>query len=49
MPKTSKIKKKLSKVKSKTVKKLKTKALSKPKEINKGPIIAITYNIRVKK
>jgi len=44
MPKTSKIKKKISKVKSKSVKKSKIKSISKPKEVNKGPIkISKTY------
>ena len=38
MPKTSKVKKKIKKIKSKNVNKLKPKTLSKPKEINKGPI-----------
>ena len=38
MPKTNKVKKKVSKVKSKTVKKQKIKSISKPKEVNKGPI-----------
>ena len=38
MPKTSKIKKKVSKTKSKTIKKQKTKSISKPKEVNKSPI-----------
>jgi len=38
MPKTSKIKKKVSKIKSKVVKKQKTKSISKPKEANKGLI-----------
>ena len=44
MPKTSKVKKKISKTKNKTDKKPKTKSVSKPKEINKGPIkISKTY------
>jgi DnaK suppressor protein len=38
MPKTSKIKKKITKVKNKTATKSKTKRVIKPKEINKGPI-----------
>ena len=38
MPKTSKLKKKVTKAKSKTIKKTKPKLASKPKEINKGPI-----------
>ena len=38
MPKTSKLKKKVTKAKSKTIKKIKPKLASKPKEINKGPI-----------
>ena len=44
MPKTSKVKKKVSKTKAKTVSKSKTKTLSKPKEVAKGPIkISKTY------
>ena len=44
MPKTSKVKKKVTKTKSKTVSKPKTKTVSKPKEANKGPIkISKTY------
>jgi len=44
MPKTSKIKKKVSKVKSKAASKPKIKATVKPKEVNKGPIkISKTY------
>ena len=44
MPKTSKVKKKITKVKSKTVNKPKIKTISKPKEISKGPIkISKTY------
>ena len=44
MPKTSKVKKKLTKAKSKTTIKTKTKVVSKPKEISKGPIkISKTY------
>ena len=44
MPKTSKVKKKVKKVKPKSISKPKPKALSKPKEINKGPIkISKTY------
>ena len=38
MPKTNKAKKKVIKVKSKTVNKLKVKSVSKPKEIGKTPI-----------
>ena len=38
MPKTSKIKKKVSKVKPKAVKKLKTKSISQPKVYKKNPI-----------
>ena len=38
MPKTNKVKKKVSKVKSKTVKKLKKKSISEPKEYKKNPI-----------
>ena len=38
MPKTNKAKKKVIKVKSKTVNKLKVKSVSKPKEISKTPI-----------
>ena len=44
MPKTSKVKKKVSKIKSKTVKKSKPKSVSKHKDANKGPIkISKTY------
>ena len=44
MPKTSKVKKKVTKAKTKTISKAKSKATSKPKEINKGPIkISKTY------
>ena len=44
MPKTTKVKKKVSKVKSKAVKKSKTKLATKPKEVIKGPIkISKTY------
>ena len=44
MPKTSKVKKKVTKAKSKTANKPKAKVVSKPKEINKGPIkISKTY------
>ena len=44
MPKTSKAKKKVTKIKSKTKRKPKAKVLSKPKEIAKGPIkISKTY------
>ena len=46
MPKTSKVKKKVTKAKTKTktVTKAKPKTISKPKEINKGPIkISKTY------
>ena len=44
MPKTSKVKKKVTKTKNKTAKKLKPKVVSKLKEINKGPIkISKTY------
>ena len=38
MPKTSKLKKKVTKVKNKSIKKPKTKLVSKTKEINKGPL-----------
>ena len=38
MPKSNKVKKKVSKVKPKSVKKSKTKSISKPKEVNRGPI-----------
>ena len=38
MPKTSKVKKKVSKIKTKTVNKPKAKAISKVKEVSKGPI-----------
>ena len=44
MPKTSKVKKKVTKVKTKNTSKPKTKVISKPKQINKGPIkISKTY------
>ena len=44
MPKTSKVKKKIKKIKPKSVTKPKLKAVNKPKEINKGPIkISKTY------
>ena len=44
MPKTSKVKKKIKKIKPKPTTKLKPKVVSKPKEINKGPIkISKTY------
>ena len=44
MPKTSKVKKKVTKAKTKTVTKAKPKIISKPKEISKGPIkISKTY------
>ena len=44
MPKTSKVKKKVAKAKTKKAIKPKTKVISKPKEINKGPIkISKTY------
>ena len=44
MPKTSKVKKKVTKAKTKTVPKAKPKVTSKPKEISKGPIkISKTY------
>ena len=44
MPKTSKVKKKGTKVKSKTAKKPKIKSVAKPKEVLKGPIkISKTY------
>ena len=44
MPKTSKVKKKISKTKNKIAKKPKTKAVSKSKETNKDPIkISKTY------
>ncbi len=44
MPKTSKVKKKVTKAKNKTAKKPKPKVVSKPKEIDKGPIkISKTY------
>ena len=44
MPKTSKIKKKVAKVKSKTVSKPKVKVINKSKEINKAPVkISKTY------
>ena len=44
MPKTSKIKKKVKKVKAKSINKSKLKVVSKPKEIIKGPIkISKTY------
>ena len=38
MPKTSKVKKKVTKAKTKNVTKAKPKTISKPKEISKGPI-----------
>ena len=38
MPKTSKVKKKVKKVKSKSINKQKPKVVSKPKDINKGHI-----------
>ena len=38
MPKTSKVKKKVKKVKAKSINKSKPKVVSKPKEIVKGPI-----------
>ena len=44
MPKTSKVKKKVKKVKVKSINKSKPKVVSKPKEIIKGPIkISKTY------
>ena len=46
MPKTSKVKKKVRKIKTKIAKKAKVelKAISKPKEVNKGPVkISKTY------
>ena len=44
MPKTSKLKKKVTKAKSKTISKPKIKSASKAKEVNKGPIkISKTY------
>ena len=44
MAKTSKVKKKITKVKTKSVPRTKTKIITKPKEINKGPIkISKTY------
>ena len=44
MPKISKVKKKVSKAKSKAASKPKVKAIIKPKEVNKGPIkISKTY------
>ena len=44
MPKTSKVKKKVTKAKTKTVTKAKPKTISKPKEISKGSIkISKTY------
>ena len=44
MPKTSKVKKKNLKAKTKNVIKAKSKTINKPKEINKGPIkISKTY------
>ena len=44
MPKTSKVKKKVTKAKTKTVTKAKPKTISKPKEVSKGPIkISKTY------
>ena len=39
MPKTSKVKKKVKKVKPKSLSKPKLKVVSKPKEVNKGPIL----------
>ena len=44
MPKTSKVKKKISKTKAKAVSKTRAKTLSKPKVVSKGPIrISKTY------
>jgi len=44
MPKISKVKKKVKKVKPKTISKPKSKSIIKPKEVNKGPIkISKTY------
>ena len=44
MPKASKVKKKVKKIKSKSISKSKGKILSKPKELSKGPIkISKTY------
>ena len=44
MPKTRKVKKKVTKVKTKNTSKPKTKVINKPKQINKGPIkISKTY------
>ena len=44
MPKTSKVKKKVTKAKTKTVTKPKSRVASKSKEISKGPIkISKTY------
>ena len=44
MAKTSKVKKKVKKVKPKSLSKPKLKVVSKPKEVNKGPIkISKTY------
>ena len=44
MAKTSKVKKKITKVKTKSAAKTKTKITTKPKEVNKGPIkISKTY------
>ena len=44
MPKSSKVKKKIKKIKPKTISKPKTKTTSKPKEINKVPLkISKTY------
>ena len=44
MPKSSKVKKKVTKVKTKNTSKPKTKVINKPKQINKGPIkISKTY------
>ena len=44
MPKTSKVKKKVSNVKPKIAKKSKLKSISKPKDVSKGPIkISKTY------
>ena len=44
MPKTSKVKKKITKAKSKTTIKHKAKVISKPKEVSRGPVkISKTY------
>ena len=44
MPKTTKVKKKVKKIKPKSVKKPKLKVLTKPNETNKGPVkISKTY------